>query len=122
MAGEWWFGDKVEKQLSKRAWHLVEFAANRIVEDAKNFCPVDTGALRNSIYQTTSDQSRTITIHVDMYYAAYVEYGTSRNVAQPFLRPAIAMCHSDLVIANAQVDTELGGRPDFSEVNPANVF
>lgn len=53
---------------------------------AKKKCPVDTGNLRNSItHQVDGDA---VYIGTNIEYAPYVELGTSRQKAQPFLRPA----------------------------------
>ena len=76
--------------------------ANRILEAAKDNAPVDTGALRDSghieeeevaliaevsykiIFDApTTDQSKWTS------YARFVEEGTSKMDAQPYLRPAI---------------------------------
>lgn len=59
---------------------------------AKRYCPVDTGRLRNSITHTTDEDSAYIGTNVE--YAPYVEYGTSKTIAQPFLEPA-ATGHSE---------------------------
>lgn len=54
---------------------------------AKAACPVDTGRLRNSItHQQESENVEVIGTNVD--YAPYVELGTSKMSARPFLRPA----------------------------------
>lgn len=53
---------------------------------AKRLCPVDTGRLRNSITHTHDDEAAYIGTNVE--YAPYVEFGTRRQTAQPFLRPA----------------------------------
>lgn len=55
---------------------------------AKRLCPVDTGNLRNSISHTQSDNTEYIGTNVE--YAPYVELGTSRTRAQPYLKPAVA--------------------------------
>lgn len=66
---------------------------------AQELCPVDTGRLRNSITYTLGDSDygfpgmgasvgRELTVGSEVEYAAYVELGTSRTRAQPFLRPA----------------------------------
>ena len=54
---------------------------------AKLYCPVDTGRLRNSISHATVEDGMVIGTNVE--YAPYVELGTSRMDAQPFLAPAI---------------------------------
>lgn len=55
---------------------------------AKRLCPVDTGLLRNSITHTVVD--KTAYIGTDVEYAPYVEMGTVRTRAQPYLKPAVA--------------------------------
>ena len=58
---------------------------------AKRLCPVDTGRLRNSITHTTRSEPGPVAyIGTNVEYAPYVELGTSRTKAQPYLRPAIA--------------------------------
>lgn len=54
---------------------------------AKSACPVDTGRLRNSItHQQESENVEVIGTNVS--YSVYVELGTSKMSARPFLRPA----------------------------------
>lgn len=53
---------------------------------AKRLCPVDTGRLRNSITHTDDGEFEYIGTNVE--YAPYVELGTSRTRAQPYLKPA----------------------------------
>lgn len=54
---------------------------------AKRLCPVDTGRLRNSITHTDDGEAEYIGTNVE--YAPYVELGTSRTRAQPYLKPAV---------------------------------
>lgn len=55
---------------------------------AKEECPVDTGRLRNSITHEVDMNDQAAIIGSNVEYAAYVELGTSRQKAQPYLRPA----------------------------------
>lgn len=55
---------------------------------AKQKCPVDTGRLRNSITHQ-QEGKRTVAIGSNVVYAPFVELGTIRMKAQPYLRPAI---------------------------------
>lgn len=55
---------------------------------AKRLCPVDTGNLRNSITHTQSGDAEYIGTNVE--YGPYVEMGTTRTRAQPYLKPAVA--------------------------------
>jgi HK97 gp10 family phage protein len=68
---------------------------------AKEECPVDTGRLRNSITHDVDMSDQAAIIGSNVEYAAYVELGTSRQKAQPYLRPA-AENHSSEYKALAQ--------------------
>lgn len=77
--------------IEKAAFSQIERALQRVGLDAernaKLGCPVDTGRLRNSISHT--NDKNTVYIGTNVEYAAYVEMGTSRQDAQPYLEPAI---------------------------------
>lgn len=51
-------------------------------------CPADTGNLRASITHEVDAGDNAVYIGTDVEYAPCVELGTSRQKAQPFLRPA----------------------------------
>lgn len=51
-------------------------------------CPVDTGNLRGSITHEVDIDGDAVYIGTNVEYAPCVELGTSRQKAQPFLRPA----------------------------------
>ena len=55
---------------------------------AKRDCPVDTGRLRNSITNAVRADEKAVYIGSNVEYAAFVELGTSRMKARPYLRPA----------------------------------
>lgn len=80
----------VEKAVSD----AVELALTRMVMVAEGYskaiCPVDTGRLRASISYGVDAPNRVGYIGTNVEYAPYVELGTSRQKAQPYLRPAIA--------------------------------
>ena len=78
-----------------------------IAEEARRLAPVDTGTLKNSITVMDDRDARiygkvnlpAMSVYVgpvgstddgDVYYAKFQEFGTIRNAAQPFMRPAIA--------------------------------
>lgn len=64
-----------------------------ILRDAVKSCPVDTGTLARSItYKRGRDASTKLAagdVGTDVFYAPFVEFGTSRAAAQPFLGPAL---------------------------------
>jgi HK97 gp10 family phage protein len=74
-------------------------AGARIVEThAKINAPVDTGFLRNSItVDSVNAMEAIIAPHTD--YAEFVEFGTSRMAAQPYMRPALDEHEGEIVQA-----------------------
>lgn len=64
----------------------------RVESAAKRLCPVDTGRLRASITHGLARDDAGIFgwVGTDVEYAPYVELGTSRMAARPYLRPALA--------------------------------
>lgn len=56
---------------------------------AQDLCPVDTGRLVNSIKSGVISSEKCAYIGTNVEYAAYVELGTSRMAAQPYLKPAV---------------------------------
>ena len=85
----------------------VDAALQLIQQAAQLHCPVDTGALRDSITAESQETGSTIVGNVGphMPYGDYVEYGTGQKgdpaapyphvaswpgmVAQPYMRPAL---------------------------------
>jgi HK97 gp10 family phage protein len=81
----------------------------RVLRLAKQRCAVDTGRLRASISISDSEgmispvevgvppedvitkpvEPFTVRVGTNVFYAEYVEFGTGRMRAQPFLRPAL---------------------------------
>lgn len=63
----------------------------RVSNQAKVNCPVDTGRLRASIgvSQSFDTEGAVTTVGSDVFYSLFVEAGTSRQRAQPYLRPAL---------------------------------
>lgn len=55
---------------------------------AEKKCPVDTSNLLGSITHEIDTSDNAVYIGTNVEYAPYVELGTSRQKAQPFLRPA----------------------------------
>lgn len=80
--------DKVLRELAERKPIALEECGLVAEGYAKRLCPVDTGNLRNSITHTQSGDAEYIGTNVE--YAPYVEMGTTRTRAQPFIKPAVA--------------------------------
>lgn len=81
------YAKDVLNEESKRRRTALEIIGGRAESHAKAACPVDTGRLRNSItHQQESENVEVVGTNVS--YGPYVELGTSKMAAQPFLRPA----------------------------------
>lgn len=77
--------------MAKTVKQELEELGKAIVVDAKATVPVDTGALKNSLkyeYTFISNDQFNITIF-EKYYGTYVNKGTSRQKAQPYLDNAV---------------------------------
>lgn len=78
---------ELQKQLAL-ASQVVRKTAFDVEAQAKLRAPVDTGFLRNSIHTEQESELRA-SVNVGAEYGLFVEYGTSRMAAQPFLNPAV---------------------------------
>lgn len=76
------------QQAPKAADFVLAKAASQILVQMKAMTPVDTGRLRGS-ETIQSSPGRYVVGPVGVPYAAYVEFGTSRMRAQPYVRPAV---------------------------------
>lgn len=76
--------DNVEKGIERG----LAKGALRVEIAAKEQTPVDTGKLRGSIQTNLSPKQAEVGTNVE--YAPYVELGTSKMAAQPYLYPALA--------------------------------
>lgn len=84
-----------------KAARVIRKTAFDIEASAKTAAPVDTGNLRNSIGTDISNGGLTAVIGPGAAYGIYVELGTSRMAAQPFLGPAYDRHSGPLVSAMA---------------------
>ena len=75
-------------ELQKKKDTALEICGGVAESYAKQRCPVDTGNLRNSITHQQEDQNTEL-IGTNVEYAPYVELGTVKMRARPYLRPAV---------------------------------
>lgn len=79
--------------VGARASQVVRKTAHDIEAQGKQFAPVDTGNLRNSIGSTVTGDGRFGIIEAEIgptaNYGAYVEFGTSRHGPAAYMGPAL---------------------------------
>lgn len=88
-----WRGAEVAQALDQAVQDALDATGIAAKQAAQDKCPVDTGLLRDSIFAIADASGgahrRTLIVGADAPYAYFVETGTARMRAQPFLRPAI---------------------------------
>jgi HK97 gp10 family phage protein len=77
---------------------------------AKDYAPVDTGALMNSIAVDDPVTPTAAFIGPSVEYAVHVEFGTVKMAAQPFLRPALDQHEGEITDAVEAVIAAFVGR------------
>lgn len=79
--------DAIIAKLPGNRDKIIKAAAFHVLGEARKRAPVATGALRDNSEVTDGDGYKNIEFHQE--YAAYVELGTHKMAAQPFLTPAV---------------------------------
>ena len=68
---------------------VVLSAGHNVEAGAKERVPVDTGATKNSIKVTSIDDGLGASIGPSTSYAPFLEFGTHKMAARPYMRPAL---------------------------------
>lgn len=92
-----WNPGAVTVEIEKKAMDRLEKAGETVATKARQFVPVDTGRLKNSIrvVRLKGDPKQNIRVYAGNrlkggpFYAHMVEFGTVKMKAKPFLRPAL---------------------------------
>jgi len=90
------FFEEAERSLLDELDAAVDSGAKLVWDTATTLCPVRTGRLKNSIHILKQKELERI-IRADTEYAIFVEFGTSRMAAQPFIRPALEARRAEIV-------------------------
>lgn len=87
-----WDSKKIENAIGENCMTPLQEVADLVADEARRRCPVNTGALRDSIRTARKKDAKDIWIiagNKKVYYARFVEYGTVNSPAKPFMRPAL---------------------------------
>jgi len=103
------FPTNIQKNVMNGA---VRAGANVIGNKAKTLVPKDTGTLRKSLGTTKRKSKDKAKIHFSVsprvggknsgWYGRFVEFGTSKMTAKPFLRPAFEMTEKEALEATKE--------------------
>ena len=82
-----WYIKQYNNRLEQKANDTLRLIGDFISGEAKLRVPVDTGNLKSSIAYEMSHLS--VAIGTNVKYGVYVELGTERQSAQPYLQPSL---------------------------------
>ena len=83
-------------ELNEKLIRCLAESGQVVSDEAKNNCPVRTGALRDSIAASVETDTLTAIIGSDLDYAIYVELGTRKQAPQPYLRQALSSSTTEI--------------------------
>ena len=89
----------IDKSIVPELRNIVKNNGVQLVQGAQNRSPVDTGALRRSIRLNLENGNLKAVVRTNVPYAKFVEYGTIRQKAQPFMRPSLRVQKAKFVKA-----------------------
>lgn len=100
---------KAAGKVPEKARLAIRKAGTDIKRDAQAIAPVDTGFLKSSISMQAQGNKTLARVEVGptANYAAFVELGTHKMAAQPYLRPATDKNIPKLDKAIAQIASEV---------------
>jgi HK97 gp10 family phage protein len=86
---------KAGAEIKEDTRKVLKEMADVVADDARGRVPVDTGSLKNSIKPSVSKRQLEASVSAggnvggtDTYYAVFVEFGTHKMPARPFLYPS----------------------------------
>lgn len=93
-----WNGPEVVQAIEEAIVSALSELADDALTYMQSIVPVKTGALRDSCFaQITVENGRLVlSIGATAPYAVYVELGSIRNAAQPYIRPTFDLIKSKL--------------------------
>ena len=101
--------DEQSQALEEEVHAIVENTGDNMVTYAQGIVPVRTGNLMASIFAEVDEDNLAVTLGATADYASFIEYGTVKMRAQPFLEPAAAIGQEEM---NARIEEAIVQRMD----------
>ena len=121
--------DALAEQFHRAIGQVIKKSAFDLQAAAQSLAPVDTGNLKNSIYTKTIDGDQypgggseapvdnqipdvdemTAYVGVGAMYGVYVELGTTRMPAHPYLAPATESVRPNFEAAMGMIESKMQG-------------
>lgn len=92
----------LDERIGRNLPAIAEAGAVVLLDGAQEKVAVRTGKLKKSLKTRKGKRSRVSAEHLvvsDVFYAPFVEYGTSKRAARPFMRPAADTRHGEITAA-----------------------
>jgi hypothetical protein len=89
MSGGTWHGDRFRDAIQREVAARLQRAGAAGVAVAREHVPVRTGRTRAAVTATVDRATLTLEIRAEARWAVFIELGTRRRPARPFLRPAL---------------------------------
>lgn len=84
-----WHPEKLMAEVDQKLNMGLSILSTQVKSAAKDTCPVKTGALKASIRDDLKIEEKATYIGSDLDYSVWVELGTQKKEANPFLRRAL---------------------------------
>jgi HK97 gp10 family phage protein len=83
-----WHPETFLTKLDETVLNGLDKLGQQIEDDAKGYCPVVTGKLRESIVHTVNTDDFSVKVEATAPYAYYVETGTVKMAPRAYMRQA----------------------------------
>ena len=107
--------DEQSQALEEEIHNIVENAGDNMVSYAQGIVPVRTGNLMASIFSEVDPDDLSITLGATADYASFIEYGTVKMMAKPFLQPAADIGEEEM---NSQIEEAIVERMEGQLSSP----
>lgn len=77
------------ENLDTKLKNVIKNNTAALQSSAQRGAPVDTGYMKGKITQSIEDAGMTGSVKSEAPYSIHVEFGTFRQLPQPFMRPAL---------------------------------
>jgi len=101
--------DEQSEALEEEVHNIVVNVGDNMVSYAHGIVPVRTGNLMASIFADVDEDNLSVTLGATADYASFIEYGTVKMRAQPFLQPAADVGTEEM---NARIEEAIIQRMD----------
>jgi HK97 gp10 family phage protein len=107
--------DEESQALEEDVHEILETEAANMQGMAQGTVPVRTGNLMSSIFAEVEQDNLAVALGATANYASFVEYGTRKMMARPFLTPAADVGQEEM---NARIEQAVVDRLDGKISSP----